>query len=151
MAMRGSWFFFYGTLAHDHDNTLTRIVMPLLEGGYRGHVRGRLRTVRTASGWYPALCAGRGRVAGRLYRAGPGFGARHLRLLDAYEDFDPHRPARSEYVRRIVCVTGAGRGAVIAQAYRYNRPVHPGLRITPGGDFAAYAARTGLHVFGAAD
>lgn len=149
MAMCGRWFFFYGTLAHDHDNALTRIVMPFLDGGHRAHVCGRLRTVRTASGWYPVLCAGRGRVAGRLYRAGRGFGARHLRLLDAYEDFDARCTARSEYVRRMVRVTAAGRGAVTAQAYCYNRPVHPGLRIISGGDFAAYAVRMGLRVFGA--
>lgn len=149
--MRGRWFFFYGTLAHDHHNDLTRAIMPVLEGGQRACVRGQLRAVRAAGGWYPILCAGQGRVIGRLYRAGRRFGAKHLGMLDAYEDFDARRADRSEYRRQPVWVRIAGGSGIMAQVYGYNRPVHGGLRIIPGGDFAAYAARAGLVVFGATD
>ena len=66
--VRGGWFFFYGTLTEDHDNPVTRAVLPLFDGGKRASVRGRLRAVRTAEGWYPVLRAGAGRVVGRVYR-----------------------------------------------------------------------------------
>ncbi len=143
------WFFFYGTLTHDHDNAVTRAIMPLLAGGQRGSVRGQLRTVRTPQGCYPVLCTGQGRVLGRVYRARRGFGSKQLRLLDAYEGCAPRRPSRSEYRREAVRVRLAGGGAIKAQAYRYNRPVHPGLRVIPCGDFTAYAVRARLKVFNA--
>jgi gamma-glutamylcyclotransferase (GGCT)/AIG2-like uncharacterized protein YtfP len=123
--------------------------MPLLAGGRRGSVRGQLRAVRTAQGCYPVLCAGQGHVLGRVYRARRRFGLKHLRLLDAYEDYDPRRPSRSEYRRQRVRVRVAGGGALQAHAYCYNRPVHPGLRVISGGDFRAYAARHRLRVFAA--
>ena len=149
MIVRGRWFFFYGTLAQDHDNALTRAIRPLLIGGRRATVRGRLWAMRAAGGWYPALRRGRGTVWGRLYRAGPCFSTRHMRLLDAYEDHDPRRPARSEYRRREVRVRVAGGGSVMAMAYIYNHPVHAGLRVIAGGDFAAFIVRHGLRAFGA--
>lgn len=146
--MRGRWFFFYGTLTHDNANALTRTIMPVLAGGLRGFVHGRMRGVHTPQGCYPVLGGGNGRVSGRLYRAEQGFRPEHLRAMDAYEGFDFRRPSRSEYVRQAVRVTVAGGGWVMAQAYRYNRPIHPGLRIIPGGDFTAFAKRHRLRVFG---
>ncbi|MBB3861498.1 gamma-glutamylcyclotransferase (GGCT)/AIG2-like uncharacterized protein YtfP [Novosphingobium hassiacum] len=142
--MRGRWFFFYGTLTQDHDNAMTRVLLPLLEGGRRAFVCGQLRAVRAPQGWYPVLCAGRGQVAGRVYR----LPQRVARLLDAYEEFDPRRRSRSEYVRRSLRVRIAGKGQVRAHAYRYNRPLHTGLRIIPSGDFAAYVTRHRLKAFG---
>lgn len=141
-------FFFYGTLTHEHDNALTRVILPLLGPGQRASVRGRLHAVRDAEGWYPVLTAGRGEVHGWLYEAGPGFGPRALRMLDAYEAFDPRRPAVSEYLRRAVQVRLAGGGTARAQVYRYNRPLHSGLRAVPCGDFTGFAAAHGLHAFG---
>lgn len=149
MTMRARWFFFYGTLAQEHENALTRAILPLLTGGRRATVRGRLWAVRSSGGWYPALGAGRGLVWGRIYRAGPCFSSKHLRLLDTYEDYDLQRPARSEYRRRQVRVGVAGGGSVMAAAYIYNRPVHAGQRVIAGGDFAAFIARHGLPAFGA--
>lgn len=149
--MRGRWFFFYGTLTHDHDNLMTRMVLPLLEGGGTASVRGQLRAVQTAQGWYPALCRGTGMdggwVKGRLYRAGAGFTPRHLRLLDSYEQFDPSRRARSEYVRRVVRVRTAGGRSLRAEAYCYAKATHRGLRILSRGDFAAHLARHGLKAY----
>ncbi|MBF9150575.1 gamma-glutamylcyclotransferase family protein [Novosphingobium jiangmenense] len=146
--MRGSWFFFYGTLTEDHDNPVTRRILPLLEGGKRASVQGCLRTVPTPDGWYPVLRGGPGRVAGRLYQAGPSFSLKHLRLLDAYEDCDPRRICRSEYVRRTIRVRTARGGSVMAQVYVYNRPWHPGLRVIAGGDFTAFLAKHHLRAFG---
>lgn len=142
-------FFFYGTLTHEHDNALTRAVLPLLGPGQRASVRGRLHAVRDKDGWYPVLTAGSGEVRGWLYEAGPGFGPRALRRLDAYEAFDPGRPAVSEYVRRTVAVRLVRGGTVRAQVYRYNRPLHFGLRAVPCGDFTKFAAAHGLRAFGA--
>lgn len=132
-------FFFYGTLTHEHDNPMTRRVLPLLGNGRRAWVRGVLHAVPHGAGWYPVLRSGGGRVWGWLYEAGPDFGPAALRLLDAYEAYDPRRPARSEYVRRTVrvrCGGWVGR----AQAYAHNRPVHAGMPRIAGGDFAAFVA-----------
>ena len=144
---RRCFFFFYGTLTHDHDNPMTRMVLPFLEGGSRASVRGQLRAVRTVQGWYPVLCSGQGWVRGRVYRAGPHFTPRQLRRLDAYEAFDPRRPSRSEYLRRNVRVRVAGKFVLCAQAYCYNRPAHAGLRVIANGDFATFIVRHALHAF----
>jgi gamma-glutamylcyclotransferase (GGCT)/AIG2-like uncharacterized protein YtfP len=148
-AMRSPWFFFYGTLSEDCDNPITRAILPLMRGGRRGSVRGSLRGVRTALGWYPVLANGFGRVRGRLYRAGPRFAARHLRALDAYEALDPQRLVKSEYRRRVVRVRIYGGGFVMAQAYCHNRPAHAGLPVIPGGDFALFLSRRRLRAFAA--
>lgn len=146
--MHGGWFFFYGTLTEDHENPVTRKVMPLLCGGQRASVRGRLRAVRTAEGWYPVLRGGSGRVTGRLYRAGRGFCAKQLRMLDAYENCDPRCIARSEYFRRMLRVRIARGGWVMAQVYVHNRAWHAGLPVIASGDFASFLRKRGLRAFG---
>lgn len=150
-------FFFYGTLTHAHDNPVTRAVLPLLGPARRGWVRGRLHAVRHGEGWYPVLTPASagglsgpasGRVFGYVYDSGPRFTRATLRLLDAYENCDPRRPARSEYRRRTVTVHVPGQGIVRADAYLFNRPLHPGLCPIPGGDFAAFIAARGLSALG---
>lgn len=146
-------FFFYGTLTHAHDNPVTRAVLPLLGPARRGWVRGRLHAVRHGEGWYPVLTpapAGRGfgRVSGYVYDSGPGFTRAALRLLDAYENCDPRRPARSEYLRRTMIVHIPGQGTVRADVYLFNRPLHAGLRAIPGGDFTAFIAARHLPALG---
>jgi gamma-glutamylcyclotransferase (GGCT)/AIG2-like uncharacterized protein YtfP len=136
-------FFFYGTLTHEHDNPVTRRVLPLLGPGRRGWVRGTIHAVPQGGRWYPVLRRGRGRVWGWLYEAGPRFDRATLRLLDAWEVYDPRRPDRSEYLRRPVRVCCGGRIAM-AQAYVHNRPLHAGMRRITGGDFATFVkARRG--------
>lgn len=155
--MRGTWFFFYGTLCEDHDNPVTRAVLPVLTGGERAWTHGSLRAVFAARGWYPALCdvggrvqRARARVTGRLYRAGPGFGLRHLRLLDAYEMCDARRPGWSEYRRCRVSVRAQGRAAPVrALAYVRARPAHCGMPVIADGDFARFLRRRRARAYGA--
>lgn len=104
--------------------------------------------MRTTQGWYPVLRPGQGRVIGRVYRAGVGFGEQHLRLLDAYEAFDRRQPERSEYRRRRVRVRILNGGWVFAQAYCHNRSVHAGMPKVPGGDFARFLRRRRLRSYG---
>lgn len=146
--MRGSWFFFYGTMTEEHDNPVTRQVLPFLKGGQRASVRGRLRAVRTRDGWYPVLRSGPGRVAGRVYRTGPNFSTKQLRLLDAYENFDLRQPGRSEYLRRTLRVRIARGGTVLAHVYVHNRPWHPGLPVIAGGDFAGFLVSRRVRALG---
>ena len=142
-------FFFYGTLTHAHDNPVTRAVLPLLGPARRGWVRGRLHAVRHGEGWYPVLTPARAsRVFGYVYDSGPRFTRAALRLLDAYENCDARRPARSEYLRRAMIVHVPGHGTVRADAYLFNRPLHPGLCPIPGGDFAAFIAARGRSALG---
>ncbi|MBB4613278.1 gamma-glutamylcyclotransferase family protein [Novosphingobium taihuense] len=147
--MRGVWFFFYGTLTGDHDNPVAQQVMPLMQGGQCASLRGRLRAVRTGDGWYPVFQQGAGRVVGRIYRSGRSFSARQLRLLDAYENFDPRSSARSEYLRKALRVRIASGGWVMAQVYVHNRAWHPGLPVIAGGDFAAFLRNRRLRALGA--
>lgn len=148
--MRATWFFFYGTLTEDHDNPLNRAILPLLEGAGEASVRGRLLAVRTPQGCYPALRPSAGRVHGQLYRAGPQFRSTHLRLLDRYELYDPVRPSRSEYRRSVTPVRPARGGTRRAHVYWHIGALHQGLRRIASGNFAAFARRAGLRVFGEA-
>jgi gamma-glutamylcyclotransferase (GGCT)/AIG2-like uncharacterized protein YtfP len=142
-------FFFYGTLTHAHDNPVTRAVLPLLGParrlGTRPAARGAPRR-RLVSGADARSVSGR--VFGYVYDSGPRFTRATLRLLDSYENCDPRRPARSEYRRRTVTVHVPGQGTVRADAYLFNRPLHPGLCPIPGGDFAAFIAARGLSALG---
>ncbi len=155
MAMRNALdrpqrLFFYGTLTHEHDNPATRAVLPLLRCLGRASMRGALHVIHDPGGWYPVLTPGQcrsnspsnsqARVWGWLYEAGPGFGRAALQELDNWEWFAPRRPFASEFVRRQVHVT-CGKRLIGAQAYCFNRAVHPGLRAVPGGDFSAFIAR----------
>ncbi|MCW1383073.1 gamma-glutamylcyclotransferase [Novosphingobium sp. KCTC 2891] len=139
--------FFYGTLTHEHDNPVTRRVLPLLRCIGRASVAGRLHAVPHGAGWYPVLTAGRGRVHGWIYEAGSAFDAAALRLLDAYESADARRPGRSDYIRETAQAT-AGRRRMPVQLYRYRRPIHPGLKPVPGGDFSTFLALRRWRAFG---
>lgn len=135
--------FFYGTLTHQHDNPITRRVMPLLRCGQAGWVRGALHAVTVPGGCYPVLGSGRGWVRGWVYETGPDFSAATLRLLDSYECYSPRNPARSDYLRRQVSVRLSEGGHCAAQAYIGNRPRHGGLKRIASGDFAAWVALCG--------
>ena len=138
--------FFYGTLMHEHDNGLTRTVLPQLGGvARRGWVRGTLRLIADPEGIYPVLVPGRERVWGWVYGGCRPVAREVLVALDAWEGFDPQRPRRGEYRRSGVTVRTRG-GPVCAQAYLPNLRAHSGLAPVPCGDFAAHASARGLRV-----
>ncbi len=138
--------FFYGTLTHEHDNALTRLILPRLgTRARRGWVRGTLRLIPDPDGVYPVLVPGAGRVWGWAYGECRPVPRAMLAALDDWEQYDPQRPRRGEYRRAAVIVHTRG-GPVRAQAYLPNRRAHPGLAPVPGGDFAAHAAARKLGV-----
>ena len=61
-----------------------------------------------------------------------------LAVLDRFEDYRPHDPADSEYLRKLLPL--AGREAA-AWVYVFNRPTH-GLSPVPSGDWAAHQGQT---------
>jgi gamma-glutamylcyclotransferase (GGCT)/AIG2-like uncharacterized protein YtfP len=138
--------FFYGTLTHEHANTLTETLLPRL-GGHprRGWVRGALFLRRDPLGVYPVLMPGCGRVKGWVYGGLKPIPRAVLAAFDAWEYCDPRRPLRGEY-RRADLLVHTRSGLVRAAAYLPNRRAPLGLRAVPGGDFAAHAAAHGLAV-----
>ena len=85
--------FFYGTLTHEHTNTLTEMLLPRLGGRpRRGWVRGALFPRRDPMGVYPVLMPGAGRVRGWL-------GAKpELFTQDLYAGADPAHRVRVRLV-----------------------------------------------------
>ena len=138
--------FFYGTLTHEHSNTLTQTLLPRLGGRpRRGWVRGALYLRHDPMGVYPVLMPGSGRVHGWVYGGLRPIPRAVLAAFDAWEYCDPRRPARGEYRRANLIVHTRG-GPLRAAAYLPNRRAPLGLRAVLGGDFAAYAAAHGLSV-----
>ena len=144
-----SWprrLFFYGTLTHEHANSLTDTLLPRLAGQpRRGWVRGALFLRRDRQGVYPVLMPGAGRVRGWVYGGLRPIPRAVLAAFDAWEYCDPRRPARGEY-RRVNLIVQTRGGALRAAVYLPNRRAPLGLRAVPGGDFAAHAAARGLAV-----
>jgi gamma-glutamylcyclotransferase (GGCT)/AIG2-like uncharacterized protein YtfP len=138
--------FFYGTLTHEHANTLTETLLPRLGGRpRRGWVRGALFLRRDPMGVYPVLMPGAGRVQGWVYGGLRPIPRAVLAVFDAWEYYDPRRPARGEY-RRVNCMVHTRGGPLRAAAYLPNRRAPLGLQPVPGGDFAAHAAARGMAV-----
>lgn len=129
----GAPLFVYGTL-------LPHAPAHWLLAGLTDHgaasVAGRLYTL----GAYPALRPAPGsgeRVHGRLYG---GLDARTLAVLDRFEDFRPHAPARGEY-RRVACTVRLADGRTRrAWTYRHNR-AWPARRRVPDGRWRPDAVR----------
>ena len=138
--------FFYGTLTHEHSNTLTATLLPRLGGQpRRGWVRGALFLRRDPLGVYPVLMPGGGRVKGWVYGGLKPIPRAVLAAFDAWEYCDSRRPLRGEY-RRVALVVYTRGGPLRAAAYLPNRRAPLGLRAVPSGDFAAHAAAHGLAV-----
>ena len=138
-------FLFYGTLMAGSGNAVSaRIHACLLPLG-PATLYGRLFAIPSPQGWYPALEAGRGRgmVHGHAYAPGPGWSDADFHFLDAYEGYDPARPEASDYVRRPLAASIAGR-ARRADAYVYRPALPDGARPIPHGDWNGWLAETGL-------
>jgi len=160
-------FFFYGTLLDRHGNPIAAALHQRLEPGVAAALPGQLHAIPDPGGWYPALIpGGPGLVLGQLHAAGARFSAQDLALMDGYEDYRPHDPAGSDYVRRCLPVwpvapngtthgtTGesgeSARSAIEAFVYCYNRPLPADARAIPDGDFAAWLSATGACAYGSA-
>ncbi|MCB2046746.1 MAG: gamma-glutamylcyclotransferase [Novosphingobium sp.] len=141
-------FFFYGTLQHGNTNPVARAVHARLAQLGEATMRGRLYAVREASGWYPVLVPGQGTVHGALYETRPDFTQADLAMLDGWEDFDPRRPGRSLYVRRLLPVDAQPGRDEAAHAYVYNRTLPRSARRIASGNFNCWLTHTGLPAFG---
>jgi gamma-glutamylcyclotransferase (GGCT)/AIG2-like uncharacterized protein YtfP len=135
-------FFFYGTLAEGSANPMARRVRALMEPLGAATVRGALFALADPAGWYPVLVDGDGEVHGQIFAARDAFTAADLAALDAYEDYHPAAPGRSEYAR-IEVETSRGP----AQCYRFNRPLPADALPIRSGDFLRWLAETGNSPF----
>ena len=139
--------FFYGTLVEGSDNAMAREVHRLVSPLGPATVSGSLFAVPDPQGWFPALIAGEGTVIGGLYEATSALTPGELSRLDAYEEFDPHDPEASLYVRRQVQVTDGAGAQIMADVYLYNRPLPTGSCAIPSGNFRQWIATTGKAPF----
>lgn len=123
--------FVYGTLLSGTGSRMHRWLAAHAEFIDRGTFQGRLFSL----GNYPGLVASRraaNRVSGEVYRLRNA--AKTLAQLDAYEEFDPARPSKSEYVRVLRKVRCASGGNLYCWIYLYNS--HPGRKsLIASGDF----------------
>src|SRR5690606_29391244 len=144
---RAMRFFFYGTLLDGSDNAIAAWVHRRLCALGPATAQGVLYAVPDPAGWYPALLPGAGPVLGRAYETVDDFDLADLSRLDAYENYDPARPAASLYLREAIAVLGADGSSALADAYRFNQPLPEGSRPIPGGDFRAWLAEHGVDAF----
>ncbi len=123
--------FFYGTLMRPYP-TLARLGVEHMLA-YQGWdtVAGRLYSL----GRYPALTREEGAVRGQVFELKDPAA---LAVLDHFEDYRPHDPAGSEYLRQMLPLGGRPASAWV---YVFNRPL-VGLAPLPGGDWAALQGET---------
>lgn len=141
-------FFFYGTLIGGGDHPGARIVRRYMRPIAPAWAEGDLHAAPTAQGCYPVMRRRRGaRTQGMLFALRPGFAARHLALLDRYEECRPSSREGSLYWRGTIRVIDACGRTRTAQAYLYNRPLPRGVRPIASGAFAAWLAQTGMAAY----
>ncbi|NGP53507.1 gamma-glutamylcyclotransferase family protein [Thioalkalivibrio sp. XN8] len=135
--MRNTRLFVYGSLRRDAPGSRHELLGDPAECLGRGRVRGRLLNL----GAYPGLVHAVTRedwVLGELYELGD---RRALAGLDGYEDYDPHRPERSLFVRREANVVLDSGEIMTAWVYCYAGPMGRGRRIASGDYLDAAAER----------
>lgn len=140
-------FFFYGTLIAGSGNPMARLVEEVLRPLGPARTSGVLHGVPNREGWYPVLLPGEGEVHGMVYETTESFTPAHLARFDDYEDYDPGSPATSLYIREPATVRLADGAAILAETYRYNRPLPDGARPIARGDFRAWLVEQGLRGF----
>src|SRR5215469_6727300 len=120
------YLFVYGTLAKENaPRTIADTVRKLKYVG-KGSISGRLYDL----GEYPGAILGAGagaKIFGEIYELPSD--PKLLNRLDAYEDFDPKRPAKSLFVRRKTSISRPNRKRVKGWVYEYNRDVGTRPRI----------------------
>lgn len=123
--------FVYGTLRRSVRHPMAHWLKRRARHLGPASVRGRLYAIDR----YPGLVLDPARlcVIGELYCLRRPAAA--LRELDRYEGCAPGQLRPYEFIRREVLVDTAGRGAIPAWVYLYNRPVEA-RRLIPTGDFS---------------
>lgn len=97
-----------------------------LERAFRAIGPCRIPGVMYDLGGHPGLVAGEGGVVGELFEvADPSVVAK----LDAFEDYYPHAPERSRYLRRQIMLLTPARKAWV---YVWNQPVEGYARVDTG-------------------
>lgn len=125
-------FFFYGTLMRP-ERAPNRIAPALL--GARPVGTGRVPGWLYDLGAYPGAIpdpAAPAAIVGEVFEL-PEQPAR-LAAIDAYEEFDPERPASSPYRRVSVEVTLEGGGSCVGWMYVLNRPMDGWVPLNAEGD-----------------
>ncbi|MCB2193201.1 MAG: gamma-glutamylcyclotransferase [Deltaproteobacteria bacterium] len=119
--------FFYGTLMLPYPTLEHLGVENMLV--YQGwdRVSGRLYSL----GRYPALTLEPGSVRGQVFEMSD---PKAMAVLDGFEHFFPGDPDNSEYLRKLIPLTGREASAWV---YVFNRSTE-GLTLIPGGDWAAH-------------
>jgi len=85
-------------------------------------------------GGYPGLVAGQGEVIGELFEVTD---VSVIARLDAFEDYDPHKPEGSRYLRRRIRLLSPDAEAWVSV---WNRPVSGFARVESG-DWLEWAGR----------
>lgn len=133
------YLFIYGTLSPDiAPNEILRTVRKLKFVG-RGFVYGKLYDL----GEYPGAKLSRrvrSKIRGFVYQLPSN--KRVIKSLDAYEDFNPDKPEKSLYLRKLAPVTLDNGETIETWVYEYNGDVSysPVVR---GGDYSKLAAQVG--------
>jgi len=125
--------FVYGTLMRGMPFPMAAFLEQNAVFRWEGWLPGRLYEL----GGFPGLLylpKQKNRVQGHVFElTDPGM---VLGKLDAYEQFNPKAPDRSEYLRVLASVETTA-GLLDCQVYVYNRPVE-GLLEIPDGDWPAW-------------
>jgi gamma-glutamylcyclotransferase (GGCT)/AIG2-like uncharacterized protein YtfP len=137
-------FFFYGTLQAEQLRAQARQILPKLTRLGEAFTPGRLFAIKALHLTYPALIEheqGRSRVAGICYAIRPDFTKADLKFLDAYEDYFPDKPERSEYLRKALPIELKTGARLSAWVYVYNYTLPKNAEPIPSGDFKDYIVR----------
>ena len=137
--------FFYGVLMPGLVSGRMGELVALLGEPRSATTEGRLYAVPDPRGHYPVMVATEGneRVSGAVLIPGPQFGPAELAELDAFEGFEPGKPAGSDYVRRELAAWLPGGRTRAADAYWWNRPIGGDFIPIAHGNFARYLAESG--------
>jgi gamma-glutamylcyclotransferase (GGCT)/AIG2-like uncharacterized protein YtfP len=118
--------------------------LPKLRRVEERSANGHLFAIRSPHLTYPALLldrTSRAHVHGTCYEIGPNFNAADLALLDAYEEYFPHAPSKSEYLREAHPVALSSGAQIAAWIYVYNIPLPETVEPIPSGHFKEYVRR----------
>jgi len=124
--------FLYGTLMGQAETPMARWLAEHVTDTRPATIAGVIHAVPSASGWFPALLRGQGRVRGIVADCTLSRG--EMARIDRYEG--------REY-RRATLRAKSMAGAETAQGWIWRGPLPEDAVAVPGGDFLAWLAATG--------